>query len=363
MLALGLVGAACGTDRESSGTSSSASPLETRGSDAGTKVAASVNKTVLVTNDTNPDLVNAWGLAFAPTGRAWIADNGSGKASIYDANKSLVSTRKIPAPSGTDTSAPTGLVLNDRPKAFDGDAFIAVTEDGTVVGLPESGDGTIRVDNSGNGAVYKGVAIASSGGQPRIYATNFHANKLEVFDESYKTVNLAEGAFTDSTLPQDFAPFNVAAVGGIVVVTYAKQDDQKHDDVKGAGNGFINAFDADGNLLSRLASNGPLNSPWGMAVTPDDFGSVPHRLLVGNFGDGAINVFDIAMEDKGLVATSAGPLGDAQNQNQPLTIDGLWSIRFAPSAGGFDSHQLFFTAGPNDEKNGAFGRLDLATTP
>ncbi|AKU93673.1 hypothetical protein AKJ09_00337 [Labilithrix luteola] len=361
MLALGLVGAACGTDREPSGTSSSTSPLETRGSGAGTKIAAAVNQTVLVTDDKNPDLVNAWGLAFAPTGRAWIADNGSGKASIYDGNISLVSTRKIPAPSGTDTSAPTGLVLNDHPKAFDGDAFIAATEDGTIVGLPASGDGTIRVDNSGNNAVYKGVTIASSGGQPRIYATNFHANKVEVFDEGYKQVNLAQDAFTDSTIPSDFAPFNVAAIGGVVIVTYAKQNDQKHDDVKGAGNGFINAFDADGNLLSRVVSNGPLNSPWGMAVTPDAFGNVPHRLLVGNFGDGAINVFDVDIHDKGLVATFEGAIGDAQNQ--PLAIDGLWSLRFAPSAGGFDSHQLFFTAGPNDEKKGAFGRLDLVTTP
>jgi len=326
-------------------------------------IAGVVTQTVLVATANDPNVVNAWGLAFTPAGdAAWIADNGTGNISVYDANNTLVNTITVPVPDGIDTAAPSGLIANSLPDNFNGDAFIGVTEEGTVIGFPADGsDPAIRYDNSGSGAVYKGVAIATSGGQPLLLVTNFNAGTVDVFDANYAPTTIT-GGLTDTTLPAGFAPFNVATFGAAIVVTYAKQDDQKHDDVKGEGNGFINAFDLNGNMATRLASNGTLNSPWGLAVVPNDAAAIQGRLLVGNFGDGKINVFAAALTDSAnMSATFEGVLGDSANN--PLSIDGLWSLQFPPNAGTFDSKVLYFTAGPNSEQGGAYGSIAIISQP
>jgi uncharacterized protein (TIGR03118 family) len=328
-----------------------------------TTIAGVVTQTVLVATANDPNLVNAWGLAFTQAGdAAWIADNGTGNISVYDANKSLANTIAVPVPDGIDQAASSGLVANSLQDNFDGDAFIGVTEEGTVIGFPADGsDPVIRIDHSGDGAVYKGVAIATSGGQPVLLVTNFNAGTVDVFDTNYTQTNML-GDLTDATLPAGFAPFNVATFGAAIVVTYAKQDDQKHDDVKGEGNGFINAFDLNGTMAARLASNGTLNSPWGLAMVPNDAAAVQGRLLVGNFGDGKINVFTAALTDSANMSTTfEGVLGDSNNN--PLSIDGLWSLQFPPNAGTFDSKMLYFTAGPSGEQAGAYGSIEIMSQP
>jgi uncharacterized protein (TIGR03118 family) len=309
---------------------------------------------------TDPTLVNAWGLAFNPMGAAWVNANGSGLSEVYNAD----GTRPIPAvtipalPTATGPSSPTGLVFNSTTTNFMGDAFIFVTEDGTIAGWQPS-DGTtavMRVDSSSTGAVYKGVTLATdTSGATRLFAADFHNGRIDVFDSTYAPV-MATGGFVDAALPAGFAPFNVREVGGALIVTYALQDAMAQDDVKGLGNGFVDLFDLNGVLLTRLISQGDLNSPWGIAVAPSSFGAAPNQLLIGNFGDGKIHAytFDMTVPQQ----ASAKPVGALHTTtNTELVIDGLWALDFGPNAGGFSPNLLYFTAGPAMEMHGVFGRL------
>lgn len=321
-----------------------------------TPVVQGLIPTVLVTSQTNPDINNAWGLAFnAAAGPAWLADNGTGKASVYDSTNQLLLTVTLPPAAGAPRSLPTGVVFNANPQAFLGDTFVFVSEDGAVLGWQQANGAaaTLRVDNSPTQAVYKGATIATIGTTSRLYAANFRAGRIDAFDQAYQPVTLPPGAFTDPTIPPGYAPFNVKAIGAQVLVTYALQDPTKAFDVPGLGNGFVDVFDPNGVPLARLASGGTLNAPWGITITPDNFGRIPRRLLVGNFGDGFINVY--TLDAAGLVATFEGQNADANNV--PLAIPGLWALEIAPNIGGFTS-QLFFTAGPNATVTGSYGRLD-----
>jgi uncharacterized protein (TIGR03118 family) len=307
------------------------------------------------TNAANQDanLVNAWGLAFNPMGFVWISDNHSGKATVYDATgKPLALVVTVPTPAGgTPPSAPTGQVFNGVTTDFKGDLFIFSTEDGTVSGWSSGTTATLRVDHSAAGTVYKGLAILANNGVSRIYATDFHGGKVEVFDSGYAPVTLAANAFSDPGVPAGFAPFGIQAVGTQLVVTYAKQDAAMHDDVASPGNGYVSLFDFGGALVKHLVSQGALNSPWGVAMAPASFGAASGMLLVGNFGDGKINAFDPTSGQ--LVAAVTDGNGS------PLKIDGLWAIEFGPGAAAEATNQLFFTAGPGGEAHGLFGRLDL----
>lgn len=364
--ALSMTDPSASSDGGSSGDGATSS--DTDASTQTARIAQVVARTNLVSDQsgasrTDLSLVNAWGLSFAPAGFAWVSTNGSGIANTYDVRGgSPVPAVTIPSPSdAAETSTPTGSVVNRESSAFSGDSLIFVTEDGTVAGWNSSDQNhaVIRADRSGAGALYKGVAIASvPNGRPRLFAANFAAGTVDVFDDTYAPVT-ARGGFKDANLPSGFAPFNVVEVEGGLIVTYAKQDEKKEDDVKGIGNGFIDLFDPNGVLISRLVSGGMLNSPWGVAVAPPNFGNVPYRLLVGNFGDGHINVYGVHNPSSLAELEFEGVLGDANGG--PLTIDGLWALRFGNDVAGFASNQLFFTAGPNDESHGVFGRLDAAS--
>jgi len=300
----------------------------------------------------DPNLVNAWGLAFSPAGPIWIAANGTGKAVVYNASGAstgLVVTIPVP-PGATGPAAPTGQVFNGT-TAFQGDLFILVTEEGTIVGWRSGTTAGLRVDRSGAGAIYKGVALVTRNTVSRLFAADFHNNRIDVFDGNYASVELPSGRFRDPQLPAGFAPFNVVAVNGALWVTYAKQDDMAKDDVPGAGLGFVDVYDFDGNFVRRFASGGVLNAPWGIAVAPAEFGALANQVLIGNFGDGTIHAFDAATGAAGAAVLGAN--------GAPLVIDGLWALGFGSGAPGVGRNQLFFTAGPNDEMNGLFGRLDV----
>jgi len=238
--------------------------------------------------------------------------------------------------------------------------FIFASEDGTISGF-RGAPIVIAVDSSASGAVYKGLAIASTATGDRLYATNFHAGRVEVFDGQFHPV-ISAGAFTDPTLPAGYAPFGIQALGGIIYVTYALQDADAHDDVAGEGHGFVNAFDTNGNLIRRVASRDNLNSPWGLALAAADFGAFSNDLLVGNFGDGRVHAFDPATLDGNGEFTHRGPLLSAEGG--PLAIDGLWALSFGkgPAANG-PTNTLFFTAGPGGEQHGLFGTLVVAPRP
>jgi uncharacterized protein (TIGR03118 family) len=299
----------------------------------------------------DPNLVNPWGLAFNPAGPIWIADNGMGVSSVYNAQgqtQTLVVT--IPTETGgTPPSAPTGLVFNVT-SGFMADKFIFSSENGTIAGWQTGTDAVTRAENATSHAVYKGLALALRNNVPRLYATDFHNGKVDVFDSGYNKITTT-GGFADATIPTGFAPFGIHAEGAAVFVTYAKQDAAAHDDVKGAGNGYVNAFDFDGVLTRRLVSQGALNSPWAIALAPSDFGNLSHDLIIGNFGDGKVNAYDPSTGAFQATAITSG--------NVPLVIPGLWSLVFGNDTAGAAHNQLFFTAGPNDEMNGVFGRLDF----
>jgi uncharacterized protein (TIGR03118 family) len=327
------------------------------------KVAVQITRTDLVSDQPgalhqDPTLVNAWGIAFNPSGVAWISANGNGVAALYDAKGGPVA-QPITVPGLGDTSAPTGQAFNEDTAAFRGDHFIVVTEDGTIAGWAGGASFETRVDASGRNAVFKGLALSSFQGTRRLYAADFRNGTVDVFDDQYNPIK-TQGGFLDVDIPTGFAPFNVAASRGTLIVTYAMQDDMKHDDVKGVGNGFVDMFDGDGVLLARLATRGALNSPWGVAVAPWDLGGLSQRLLIGNFGDGRINIFRVDNPDGPPTPTFEGQLN--MGAGQPITIDGLWALSFGVGAGGFDTHALYFTAGPGGEMHGLFGVLQFQTT-
>ncbi len=311
---------------------------------------------------TDGNLVNPWGLVHGPTTPWWVSDNGAGVSTLYNGlGVKVPLTVTIPAPAGSPagtTAAPTGVIFNgnggfnvsENGKSFSS-LFIFDTEDGTISGWnPNFVDRThaiLAVDRSnvGKGAVYKGLAIGSNASGTFIFATNFRFGTVEMFDSNFNLVR----SFTDHRLPQSYAPFGIQNIGGNLYVTFAKQNAAKHDDVAGPGHGFVDVFDTNGNLISRLISRGSLNSPWGLAQAPANFGQFSNDLLVGNFGDGHINVFD---------PNTGAAVGSLQNSGGiPIQIDGLWSLQFGNGSAAGATNQLFFTAGIDGEAHGLFGMI------
>jgi len=307
----------------------------------------------------DPHVVNAWGIAFFDTSPVWIANNGTGTSTLYLGDGTpapspaapLVVT--IPSPVAGETSAPTGLVTNATPgfvvtagMKSGPSLFIFAVENGTIAGWNPTVDrnhAVIMVNNSDKEAVYKGLATGVSAGKVFLYATNFHAGVVEMYNSSFGFVK----SFTDPGVPLGYAPFGIENIKGDLYVTFALQDDEKEDDVKGPGNGFVDVFSTDGAFKSRFASNGPLNAPWGLALAPPSFGRLAHRLLVGNFGDGRINAFDVS------TGAFEGALKDTLGL--PLTINGLWGLKFASGGPSGRKNHLLFTAGIGDEDHGLFG--------
>ena len=310
----------------------------------------------------DPALVNAWGLAASATSPWWVADNGTDSSTLYNGNTGARLGLRVGV-----AGAPTGLVFNGgagfvvaKGTASGPARFIFATEDGTILGWNPGVAPTqavVAVDSSSAGAVYKGLAIASTATGDRLYATNFHAGTVEVYDANFHAV---AGGFMDPTLPSGYAPFGIRNLGGTIYVTYALQDADQHDDVAGVGHGFVNAFDTNGNLLRRVASRGRLDSPWGLAIAPGHFGEFSGNLLVGNFGDGHIDAFDLEKSEGNGESQQRGQLHGAGGQ--PLTIDGLWAIAFGNGAAAGPDTTLFFTAGPLGESHGLFGKV-MASHP
>ena len=314
-----------------------------------------------VADQTDTNLVNPWSIAISPSSPFWISDNHSGRSTLYNTvgtPSALVVT--IPPPTGgSSPAAPTGIVFNNTTNFPAGSntvsRFIFATEDGTIIGWNSGTNALLKVDNSGSGAIYKGLAIAKDGDTVYLYATDFHNGKVDVFDGDFNPITWP-GAFTDTNLPAGYAPFNVLNIGTNLYVTYALQDTDAHDDVGGPGHGYVNIYSPVGELVGRFISEGHLNSPWGMAVAPVGFGQFSGALLIGNFGDGVINAFD---RNSGVFL---GTLSDTNNV--PIKNSGLWALQFGNGFQGGATRTLYFTAGiPGDgqvEDHGLFGSISVA---
>jgi uncharacterized protein (TIGR03118 family) len=328
----------------------------------------------------DPCLINPWGIVASPTSPFWVSANGAGLSTLYDGNgKPATLIVSIPGPPGVQSpaqqcgktpagpGAPSGVIYNDTTSFVLGASpasFLFSSEQGVIVGWNgASGNGKVMADRSAAGSVYKGLATATRSEGPLLYAADFGNGKVDVFDGNMNLLSVP-GEFSDSQIPAGFAPFNIANLGGSLYVTYAKQNAAHHDDVAGPGNGYVDVYDLNGLLLQRLVSGGPLNSPWGMALAPAAFGDFGGKLLVGNFGDGTINVFD---------PVSGNPLGALQDgTGASIKISGLWGLTFgngsranpaaAPSGG--DANTLYFAAGiagPDTvESHGLLGTIEPA---
>ncbi len=303
----------------------------------------------------DPDVVNAWGLALGPTTPLWVANNGSGKATLYS-GKEAGPFAKVGLTVTIPEGAPTGQVFNGDAAAFKIGCpggtvparFLFASEAGDLSGwAPGGACGTTAVVAVHTaGAVYKGLAMLHTPFGPWLLATDFANGRIDVFDTNFNKVTLPARFFTDPRLPARYAPFGIQAVGDSVYVTYGRQQAGSTDEAHGPGLGFVDRYTDIGATVERIASHGTLNAPWGMAIAPASFGRFAGDLLVGNFGNGRINVFE--------GSHFQGQLRDGSNR--ALVIDGLWALLpGTATTGGVDN--VWFSAGPNDENDGLVGLL------
>lgn len=309
--------------------------------------------------NTDPNLINPWGISFSSIGDFWVSDNNTGVSTLYNTTgvpQSLVVT--IPSATGVGTGTPTGTVFNSTTGftiTQNGKSapalFLFDSEDGVITGWNSSVNPTVAVvavNNSASGAVYKAMELANNGTGNFLYVCNFFSAKVEVYDQNFQPATLS-GSFTDPHLPAGWAPHNIRNINGQLYVVYAKQNATKTDAVTGKGLGIVNVFDLNGNFVKRFAMKGTLNAPWGLALATANFGTFSNDILVGNLGDGTINAFDPSTGAfLGQLNTSTGGV---------VKIQGLWGLMFGNGGQGGLKDTLYFTAGPNAYTHGRFGSV------
>jgi uncharacterized protein (TIGR03118 family) len=303
---------------------------------------------------TDKNLVNAWGMSHGPNTPLWVSDNGADVSTLYHGATSGSPISSVPLVVAVPGGAPTGQVFNDTTGFMIRGTghpalFIFASEAGDITAWNQSvptATSAVKVASVHN-AVFKGLALVHGPFGPLLLATDFHHNRVDVFNSHFRLLHVAR-LFRDTRLPAHYAPFNVAQIRDHVFITYAKQDAARHDDAAGPGRGFIDEYTRYGALIRRFSSRGTLNSPWGMVVAPRTWGALAGRLLVGNFGDGRIHAFSLRTGH--MVATMMN------GRHHAVVIDGLWGlIRGDASAGGVNS--VWFSAGPHDEAHGLLGLL------
>ena len=305
--------------------------------------------------DTN--LVNAWGLDKSPTGPWWVNSAAKGLSLLYNGagvpNPLVVTVP--PAPGQPSPSSPTGIVYNGTTSFEAGPGqpsiFLFATEDGTISGWNSAVNQTqaiVKVNKNGS-AIYKGLAIGQINGQNVLYAANFFGSKIEVFDGSFNQLPTGPTAFKDSVVPAGYGPFNVQNIGGVIYVTWAKQNAAKEDEIAGVGLGYVSGFSPRGVLVRRLQHGNWMNAPWGLALAPANFGALSNQLLVGQFGNGTIVSFD---------ATSGVIRNIMKKANgQAVSVPGLWGLSFGNGGPAGPVNTLYFAAGIAGETHGLFGSL------
>lgn len=297
-----------------------------------------------VGNFTDPNLVNAWGIAALPGGPFWVSDNGTGLSTIYNLQgepQSLVVT--IPTASGSGIGTPTGIVANTSSafKITEGNNtgaafFLFATEDGTISGWNPSVDQTnaiVALNNSASHAVYTGLAISTTSAGNFIYAADTANNLVDIYDGNFNLVR----SFTDTSLPAGFTPYGIQVLRNKLYVTFNK---------RGTQSGYVNTYDLNGGSQVHLVQAGSLDAPWGLALAPPNFGPMSNALLVANLGSGWINAYD---------PTTGAFLGYLNQGGTQITIDELWGIMFAAAPSATPPGRLYFTAGPGGYSNGLFG--------
>jgi len=383
-LAMGVI---CALSVTACGGGGGSSTVNSGGGQMQQQTTTALNDTALVASNTgvvasaatiDANLSNPWGLVTAPGLPFWVADNNSNVATLYS-GKGVIQTAEVTGSNDVGISIPAsaaGVAANPTGQVYNGTGgfliptssgnepalFVFAGEGGTVAAWAmDSGATAVTVYDDGvvNGAahaVYKGLALGTVNGATFLYATDLHNNKIDVFDTNFAKPAAMQGKFVDPTMPAGFVPFGIAALKDQLYVTYAMQDGAMHDEVTGAALGYVDIFDFSGNLVSRFASAGALNAPWGIALAPAGFGSLEGDVLIGNFGDGKINVFE---PNGSSVATSMGALTDTNGQT--LAFPGLWSLVFGDGDSDKPLTTLFYTAGFADQTDGVLGSITTAS--
>jgi|HubBroStandDraft_6_1064221.scaffolds.fasta_scaffold34829_2 uncharacterized protein (TIGR03118 family) len=374
---------ACGGGGSGSSTSNTPSAAPVSSGFADTALVSDKAGVVATTTIIDANLSNPWGVAVAPGLPFWIADNNSNLSTLYSGmgeneTGSITGASEvgitIPASGAGVPANPTGQVYNGNggflistSAGKESALFIFDGEGGTIAAWAgDSGATAVTAyddgaTNGANHAVYKGLALGSVRGSAFLYATDLHNNKVDVFDTNFTKPADMQGKFIDLAIPAGFVPFGIAALNDQLYVSYTMQDAAKHDETSGAGLGYVDVFDFSGNFVSRFASAGVLNAPWGMAIAPAGFGSLAGDLLIGNFGDGKINVF---APSGTALASSIGPL--TVTNGGAISIPGLWSLVFGNGDADKPLTTLFYTAGFADQTDGVFGSIatsSAATAP
>ena len=308
---------------------------------------------VALTQD--PDLVNAWGVSFNSSSPFWVSDNGTGKSTLYAVTNDTSGVLHV-VKQGLIVQIPgegnvTGQAFNSTGTGFRTNLFLFVSEDGTISGWRPALGTNAEVLVARSTAVYKGMTLATGSSGPVLLAANFSEGTVDMYGPDLAL----QVQFQDSAAKAGYAPFNVVNINGIIFVTFAKQNDEKMDDVAGRGHGLIDTFNPMNGSFTRFVTGKdaggkfkPIDSPWGVALAPSTFGEHADQLLVGNFGSGTIMTFDAEGNFQGLLkAVHKGP----------VKIDGLWNLTFGNGGRGGFQYTLYFTAGPDDEKHGLFGSL------
>jgi uncharacterized protein (TIGR03118 family) len=303
----------------------------------------------------DPELVNPWGLALSATSPLWVANNGTNLATVYPGGVGGAPVTKAGLTVSLSGGAVNGEVANDTtdfvvttPTGSGPARFIFSSETGDITAWNPAATGTTAVAVAhAEGAIYRGMALLHTDTGPFLLAADFKNARIAVFDKAFQPVQQSHSFLVDHFLPRGYAPFNVAVLGDAIYVAYAKQDATGENEVAGSGLGFVDRFDLTGRFTRRMASHGPLNAPWGLAIAPASFGQFAGDLLVGNFGDGRISAYDAHGHFR-------GQLRDAHHK--PITIDGLWALLpGTATTGGTDG--LWFSAGIEDEEHGLVGQI------
>jgi uncharacterized protein (TIGR03118 family) len=347
---------------------------------ADTALVSNKSEVVATAATIDANLQNPWGIAVAPGFPFWISDNNSNLSTLYSGagvqeTQTITGSAEtgiaIPASAAGVQANPTGQIFNGTggflvPTSkgqetalfmFDGEGGLisAWAQDSGATAVTAYDDGVV---NGANHAVYKGLAIGTVSGATYLYATDLHNNKVDVFDTNFSKPAAMQGKFVDPNLPAGFAPFGISALNGQLYVTFAKQDAAMHDEITGAGLGYVDVFDFSGNLVNQFASAGALNAPWGIAIAPAGFGSLEGDVLIGNFGDGTVNIFT---PNGTALATSNGAL--MAGNGQPLSFPGLWALTFGNGDADKPITTLFYTAGFASQIDGVFGSITASITP
>lgn len=318
----------------------------------------------------DPQLINAWGIAFSSSGIPWVNSTFGHVSAIYNAEGNTVRPPvNIPSPMGATGGLPTGIVFNtagqndfvlrnNQQRA----AFLFVGLDGILSGWNAgAGNNAILIKDNSKTSVYTGLAIGAFNNTNYIYASNFRTGKIDVWDSRFRAVTLS---FNDPGLPAGYSPFNIQNIEDKLYVAYAVVGPDGRD-LPGVGNGIVSIFNMDGSFVKRFATAGKLNAPWGLAKASASFfadnddhgiedllGNGLHKkrqpaVLVGNFGDGRINAYSLDGEFLGQLKADKGV----------IVIEGLWAITFPPPSSNIDKNRLYFAAGPDQEEDGLFGYI------